>query len=219
VTPRLACLFLLCATVASCAGRSHVVASDNGSSAGPSSLVDDGAVRVRAVDMAGEVLRSLSGYQGHPWESLRSMSHPVHGLTIWIDEGATPRPSITVFQDRDTVDARHGFWTTGEFVDAWPSHARRLLEWGIPRMTYPDAEGELPESYAVAFHNRESDSRLLMEAEYPEYIARMPEPGGHAARPPDVDLLIRNYDSLRMYFTVHADRLYLSHMVLQMGAS
>ena len=35
----------------------------------------------------------------------------------------------------------------------------------------------------------------------------------------DVDLLIRNYDSLRMYFTVHADRLYLSHIVLQMGAS
>jgi hypothetical protein len=37
------------------------------------------------------------------------------------------------------------------------------------------------------------------------------------ARLPDVDLIIKNYDSLRMYFTVHEGRLYLEHIVLDIG--
>ena len=77
-------------------------------------------------------------------------------------------------------------------------------------------EAERTGNYALVVHSRESESRLQREVEYMELP---PSSEIRRARLPDVDLIIRNYDGLRMYFTVHGSRLYLVHIVMDMGAA
>lgn len=206
-------LFLLCMEISSCSGPHGATTVDDVSLLSP---VDDSTIRDRAVEMSREVLRLMTNYQGNPWELLRPMSHPVHGMTVWIPTGATSRPTITIFQTMETVDASHGTWTTGEAVDAWPSQVRRLLTWGLPRMDYAHTENDRYDEYAFVVHNRNSTSRLQREFEYQELPA---DSSIRTARTPDVDLVIKNHDSLRLYFTIHEGRLYLEHFVMDMGAS
>ncbi len=207
---------LLCAVLSSCSGPRDRSTFNDGTSPTLSSPVDDSSIRTRAVDMSREVLRIMTNYRSNPWELLRPMSHPLNGLTVWIPTGATSRPTITVFQTRETVDTSHGEWTSGEAIDAWPSQVRQLLTWGLPRMDYSNTEADRVDEYAFVVHNRDSDSRLQSEIEFRELP---PDSAMRTARLPDVDLIIKNYDSLRMYFTVHEGRLYLEHIVLDMGAS